>query len=88
MRSVRGLHCTPKSEPKISAFGIRLLESIIPKLALSKFSIFLLVSAAQETGLSLALSETLLSRGPCYHKQLVKIVHELNFQMLTEIMEK
>ena len=35
-----------------------LLESIISKLATSKFSIFQLVSVAQETGLSLALSET------------------------------
>ena len=42
----------------ISAFVIRLLESIISKLATSKISIFKLVSVAEETGLSLALSET------------------------------
>ena len=43
----------------ISAFVIRLLESIISRLATSKILIFLLVSVAEETGLSLALSETL-----------------------------
>ena len=42
----------------ISAFVIRLLESIISKLASSDISIFQLVSVAEETGLSLALSET------------------------------
>ena len=36
---------------------IRFLENII-KLATSKFAIFLPVSVAEETGLSLALSET------------------------------
>ena len=44
----------------ISAFVIRLLESIISKLATSKFSIFQLVSVAiKDTGLSFALSEIL-----------------------------
>ena len=43
----------------ISAFIIRLLESIISKLATSKFSIFQLVSVAEVTGLSLAMAETL-----------------------------
>ena len=42
-----------------SAYAIRLLESIISKLATSKFSIFYLVSVAEETGLRLALLETL-----------------------------
>ena len=42
----------------ISAFVIRLSEGIISKHALSEISIFYLVSAAKETGLSLTLSET------------------------------
>ena len=42
----------------ISAFVIRLLESIICKLATDKISIFKLVSVAEETGLKLALSDT------------------------------
>ena len=42
----------------ISAFVIRLLESTISKLATSESSIFLLVSLAEGTGLSIALSET------------------------------
>ena len=42
----------------ISTFAILLLESIISSLATSEISIFLLVSVAEETGLSLALSET------------------------------
>ena len=42
----------------ISAFVIRLLESIISRLASSEISIFKLVSVAEETGLSLTLSET------------------------------
>ena len=43
----------------ISAFFIHLLESITFKIATSEISIFLLVSVAEEAGLSLALSETL-----------------------------
>ena len=43
----------------ISAFVIRVLESIISNLATSKILIFKLVSIAEETGLSLALSELL-----------------------------
>ena len=43
----------------ISAFAIHFLESIIRKLATSIISIFWLVSVAEETGLSLTLSETL-----------------------------
>ena len=42
----------------ISAFVIRLLESMISLFASSEISIFYLVSVAKETGLSLALSET------------------------------
>ena len=42
----------------VSAFAIRLFESIISKLATSECSIFQLVSVAEETGLSLSLSET------------------------------
>ena len=43
----------------ISVFVIRGLESIIGKLALDEISIFWLVSVAEETGLNLALSDTL-----------------------------
>ena len=42
----------------ISTFVIHLLESIISKLAMSEISIFLLVSAAEQAGLNLILSET------------------------------
>ena len=42
----------------ISAFVIRLLESVISKLATSEISIFQLVSVAEGTGLSLAFPET------------------------------
>ena len=42
----------------ISAFVIRLLESLISKLATSEISIFFLVSVAGETGLILALLVT------------------------------
>ena len=41
----------------ISAFVIPFLESTISKLTTSEISIFQLVSVAEETGLSLALSE-------------------------------
>ena len=55
----------------ISAFVIHLLESIISKLASSKISIFELVSVAEETGLSLALSTNpkagFLTSRPIYH---------------------
>ena len=43
----------------INTFFIRLLENIISRLATGKSSIFYLVSLAEETGLSLVLSETL-----------------------------
>ena len=43
----------------ISAFVIRLMESIICKLATGEISIFQLVSVAEETGLSLVLSGSL-----------------------------
>ena len=43
----------------IRALVIRCLESIISKLATSEISIFLLVRVPEETGLSIALSETL-----------------------------
>ena len=42
----------------ISAFVIRLLESIICKLATGEISILKLVSVAEETGFKLTLSET------------------------------
>ena len=42
----------------ISAFVIRLLESIISKPAIGEMLIFWLVSVAEGTDLSLALSET------------------------------
>ena len=42
----------------ISAFNIRLFESVLSKLATSEISIFLLVSVAEDTGLNLALLET------------------------------
>ena len=41
----------------ISAFVIRILESMICKLATGEISIFYLVCVAEETGLKLALSE-------------------------------
>ena len=43
----------------ISAFVIRLPESIISQLASSEISMFYLVSVAEEAGLTLALLETL-----------------------------
>ena len=42
----------------ISPFVIRFLQSVISKLATDEFSIFYLVSVAEETGLGLALSDT------------------------------
>ena len=42
----------------ISAFVIRVLESIISRLATSEISLLYIVSVAEETGLKLALSET------------------------------
>ena len=45
----------------VSVFVIRFLKSIISKLATSEISVFLLVSVAEETALSPALSETLKS---------------------------
>ena len=42
----------------ISTFVIHLLESIISKFAKSEFSIFWLVSVAEETGLGLTFRET------------------------------
>ena len=42
----------------ISAYVVRILESIISKLAMSEISIDLLVSVSEETGLSLGLSKT------------------------------
>ena len=42
----------------ISAFFFRILESILSNLAANEISLFQLVSMAEETGLSLALSET------------------------------
>ena len=43
----------------LSTFVIRLLKSNLSRRTASKISIFYLVSVAEETGLSLALSETL-----------------------------
>ena len=54
---LRGLRTTKAQNSLISAYVIRLLESIISRLAVSDISIFYLVSVAEETGLSLALSE-------------------------------
>ena len=56
-RCIRGL---------ISAFVIHYLKRIISKLATSDFSVFWLVSVAEETGLSNALADTpvLSHRGP------------------------
>ena len=51
-----GLQATKAQAGLISTFVICLLERI-SKLATSQCSIFLLVSVAEETGLSLALSE-------------------------------
>ena len=42
----------------VSAFVIHYLESIVVKLVPCKFLLFSLVSVAEETGLSVALSET------------------------------
>ena len=42
----------------ISVYVICLLKRIISRLATSEISLFYLVSVAEETGLSLALSET------------------------------
>ena len=50
--------CEQHRRRLISAFVIRILKSIICKLATGKISIFWLVSAAEETGSKLALSET------------------------------
>ena len=66
------MECTGLVARLISAFVIRFLESIISKLAKNEISIFLLVSVAEETGLSFVLSETpktsfLTSRPIYYH---------------------
>ena len=54
----------------ISAFVIRSLKSIIPKIAASEIPIFSLLSVAGRFGLNLTLSETpktgFLHRGPYY----------------------
>ena len=50
---------TGPDQPANSCSPISFLESIICKLATSDISIFQLVSVAQQTGLKLALSETL-----------------------------
>ena len=42
----------------ISAFVIRLLESVISRLATNEILFFYLVSVAEQAGLKLALSET------------------------------
>ena len=54
----KGADQPAQSRSLISAFVIRFLESTILKLATSEISFFKLVSVADETGLSLALSET------------------------------
>ena len=43
----------------ISAIAIRLLESMIAKVATCKLSIFLLVAVAEQTGLDITRSETI-----------------------------
>ena len=54
----------------VSVFVGRLLESIISRLAANEISIFLLVSVAEQAGLSFALSETpktgFLNFGPMF----------------------
>ena len=50
--------CVLQQRSPNSAFIIHLLESIISKLSSSENSFFWLVSVAEQTGLSLALSET------------------------------
>ena len=50
--------CVLQQRSLNSAFIIHLLESIISKPSSSENSIFWLVSVAEQTGLSLALSET------------------------------
>ena len=69
-RPVLGSLLTIKAQTslRIRAFVIRFLKTIISRLATSKIAIFLLVSEAEQAGLSLALSETqrqvLLRQGP------------------------
>ena len=60
---LRGFANTGADQPAyprslISPFVIRLLESIIPRLAMSEISIFLLASEAEQAGLNLTLLET------------------------------
>ena len=43
----------------ISAFVIRLLESVVSKLATSKISLFKVVSVAEQAGLGMTWAETL-----------------------------
>ena len=68
--NIKGADQPAHSRRLISAFVIRILKSIISKLASSKISIFYLVSVAEETGLSLPLSETMktgfLASGPIW----------------------
>ena len=47
-----------RSFPRISAFVIRFLDNILATTCTNEISFFLLVSVAQETVLSPALSET------------------------------
>ena len=55
----RGLRTTKAQTSLISAFVIRLLESIISRLATSEISIFYRGFVAKQAGLNLTLSETL-----------------------------
>ena len=50
-----------------STFVIHILKSIRSKFATSEISVFLLVSVAEETGLSLAMSET--PKDKFYHNE-------------------
>ena len=64
------------SRSLISAFVFRLLKSIISRLASSEISIFYVVSVAEETSLSVVLSETpktgfVTSRLNCSHYTIV-----------------
>ena len=54
----KGADQTVHPRSLISAYVIRLLKSTIAKLAANELSIFQLVSVAEQTGLSLVLSET------------------------------
>ena len=69
----KGVDQPARPRSLISAFVIRLLKSIISKLATNEIAIFLKASVAEETGLYQDLSEThrhvLSRRGPAYSQR-------------------